>query len=120
MTFLTRTVAERLVGNEMKAHWAVRALGEHETAWQHLERAHILSQSFIGLHLANHMAMLGYAIELRDWREVVGQVARLALAPLGALTGRIPIGNTGRSNVSVFQPMPIPDDLRRAIETAPE
>jgi hypothetical protein len=60
--------------------------------------------------------MLRYAIEQRDWREVMGQLARLALAPLGALTGRIPIGNTGRSNVSAFQKMPIPDDLRRAIE----
>jgi hypothetical protein len=60
--------------------------------------------------------MLRYAIEQRDWREVMGQLVRLALAPLGALTGRIPIGNTGRSNVSTFQQMPIPDDLRRAIE----
>jgi hypothetical protein len=32
--------------------------------------------------------MLRYAIEQRDWREVMGQLVRLALAPLGALTGR--------------------------------
>lgn len=60
--------------------------------------------------------MLCFAIEQRDWREAAGQIIRLALAPLGALTGHIPIGNTGRSNVSAFQPLPIPDDLRRAIE----
>ena len=60
--------------------------------------------------------MLGFAAELRDWREVAGQLIRLVLAPLGALTGRIPMGNTGRSNVSAFQPMAIPDDLRRALE----
>ena len=41
--------------------------------------------------------MLGFAVELRDWREIAGQVVRLALAPLGAMTGRIPVGNTGRS-----------------------
>jgi hypothetical protein len=60
--------------------------------------------------------MLEFAVALRDWREVTGQVVRLILAPLGALTGRIPVGNTGRSNVSAFQPMAIPDDLRRALE----
>jgi hypothetical protein len=36
----------------------------------------------------------------------------LLLAPLGSLTGRLPIGNTGRSNVSAFLPMAIPQDLR--------
>jgi hypothetical protein len=60
--------------------------------------------------------MLRFAVQQRDWREVSGQIIRLALAPLGALTNRIPLGNTGRSNVSAFQPMPIPDDLRRSIE----
>jgi hypothetical protein len=60
--------------------------------------------------------MLGFAVEQRDWRETVGQVVRLALAPLGALTGRIPVGNTGRSNVSAFQPMPVPQDIATKIE----
>jgi hypothetical protein len=58
-----------------------------------------------------HLAMLGYAIRLRQPREIIGQLARLALAPIGTITGRIPRGNTGRSNVSAFQPMPIPPGL---------
>jgi hypothetical protein len=37
---------------------------------------------------------------------------RLLLSPLGSLSGRIPWGNTGRSTVSAFTPMPIPADLR--------
>ena len=97
-----------------------RASGEQATAWRHLERAHIVSQPQLGLHLASHVSMLGFAVELHDWRETVGQIVRLALAPLGALTGRIPVGNTGRSNVSAFQPMPVPDDLRRAVDAAQE
>jgi hypothetical protein len=60
--------------------------------------------------------MLAFADALRDWREVTGQVVRQILALLGALTGRIPVGNTGCSNVSAFQPMAVPDDLRRALE----
>jgi hypothetical protein len=50
---------------------------------------------------------------------VTGQLARLALAPLGALTGRMPWGNNGRSNVSAFKPMPIPDDLQDLLAERP-
>ena len=106
----------RLIKHEMSDFEKARLEDDGDSAWRALERAHIISQPFLGPHLGNHRAMLRYAIEQRDWREVMGQLVRLALAPLGALTGRIPIGNTGRSNVSAFQKMPIPDDLRRAIE----
>lgn len=108
--------ARRLIERETAAFEKARSTGDIATAWSALERAHITSQPYLGLHLANHWTMLGFAIAQRDWPEVVGQIIRLALAPLGALTGRIPIGNTGRSNVSAFQPMPVSDDLRRAIE----
>ena len=110
---LARTLhVRRLIAQEMSSHFAARTQGDTATAWRALERAHILSQPYLGPHLTNHCAMLTFALAQRDVREVIGQVARLALAPLGALTGRIPIGNTGRSNVSAFKPMPIPADLR--------
>lgn len=110
----------RVIADEMASFRAARSSGEQAVAWRHLERAHIVSQPHLGLHLASHWSMLGFAVELHDWRETAGQIVRLALAPLGALTGRIPVGNTGRSNVSAFQTMPVPDDLQRAIETAPK
>ncbi len=110
----------RLVSDEMTAFRTARAAGEIDIAWRHLERAHIVSQPHLGLHFASHWSMLGFAIEQRDWREGVGQIVRLALAPLGALTGRIPIGNTGRSNVSAFRPMPVPQDLVAKIEAIPK
>ena len=114
---LARTLlARRLIKLEMANFENACSIGDTGSAWQALERAHIISQPFLGPHLANHWAMLGYAVMQRDWREVTGQLIRLALAPVGALTGRIPVGNTGRSNIGVFRPMPIPDDLRRAIE----
>src|SRR3546814_13656885 len=37
-----------------------------------------------------------------DWREAAGQATRLFLIPLGSFTGRLPIGNSGRANVSAF------------------
>ncbi len=106
-----------LIAEEMTAYRAARAAGNHAAAWRALERAHIVSQPYLGLHLANHWTMLGFAAELRDWREVAGQIVRLLLAPFGAVAGRIPVGNTGRTNVSAFEPMDIPDDLRQKIET---
>lgn len=109
---LARTLhTRRLITDEMAAYRAARMAGNNSAAWVALERAHIISQPYLGPHLSIHRAMLGYAVDLRDWREAMGQIVRLALAPLGALTGRIPIGNTGRSNVSAFKSMPIADDL---------
>lgn len=60
--------------------------------------------------------MFAFAVRLRDWPEAAGQLLRLALAPLGNLTGRLPIGNTGRSTVSAFAPMDIPSDLRAILD----
>jgi hypothetical protein len=60
--------------------------------------------------------MLAFAVRLRDWPEAAGQLLRLALAPLGNLTGRLPIGNTGRSTVNAFNAMDIPPDLRAILD----
>jgi hypothetical protein len=49
------------------------------------------------------------------WREVIGQSTRIVAA---AVFSRIwvPIGNTGRANVSAIEPMTVPDDLRSLLE----
>jgi hypothetical protein len=59
--------------------------------------------------------MLKYAVVLRSPQEVLGQLARILAA---ALLSRIwvPVGNTGRANVSAMRPMPIPDDLQRLLD----
>lgn len=115
MTIPAKDHTRQLIAVEMAAFAAARATQDVAVAWTALERAHILSQPYLGPHLANHWAMLVFAVKQRDWREVIGQASRLALAPLGSLSGRIPFGNTGRSNVSAFKPMPIPEDLRDAL-----
>lgn len=90
---------------------AARAAGTAEARWNHLERAHIVSQSDAWLHTRNHAAMLALALQQRDRREAVGQVIRLILAAPGSLTGRYPEGNTGRVAAGLTTPMPIPPDL---------
>jgi len=80
-------------------------------AWQHLERAHILSQPFAGLHVKVHARMVGRAFRDRKWRELLGQLPRLLLAGPGSLFGRYPLGNRGTTVISMFQPEPLPPDL---------
>lgn len=90
--------------------------GDFPLAWHHLERAHILAQTDLVPHIVSHWRMLRLALVQRDWREAAGQLLRLALAPVGNVTGRLPIGNTGRSTVSAFAPMDIPRDLKSIVD----
>ncbi len=116
MTDPAESRLRELVGLELDRHDASATIGDTGAAWWALERAHILSQPDLPMHLRVHWTMLGYAVRQRDLREVAGQTLRLAVAPIGSLTGRIPVGNTGRSNVSAFEAMPIPAALRAAID----
>ena len=108
---MIRQTAEELIAREMTKYSRSRTVGEHALAWRALERAHIIAQPYFVLHLRSHWNMAGFALSLHDWREVAGQLLRLALVPLGSLTGRLPAGNTGRARISAFSPMPIPPDL---------
>ena len=101
--------------DEVAAYRLARRNDDIASAWIALERAHIISPPRLGPHLRIHALMLKLAIQTHNWREVSGQLLRLGLAPLGNLTGRIPEGNTGRSNVSAFASLPIPADLRRVL-----
>lgn len=83
--------------------------------WRHLERAHIVSQPDPWLHTGNHAAMLVLAVRQRDRREALGQVLRLIVAAPGSITGRYPVGNTGRVTAGLMTPMSIPDDLAAAL-----
>ena len=103
--------ARTLVMHEQALFHAAVSHGDTHAAWRSLERIHILSQEFGLMHLVSHWRMVRYAWSLRDGREVLGQLTRLALAPIGNISGRLPFGNTGRANVSAFQPMEIPPDL---------
>jgi hypothetical protein len=95
---------------------AARDAGDAGAEWRHLERAHILSQPNIRLHVATHMAMLGFALRERNSREIGGQLARLVFATPGSATGKYPRGNTGGANVSAFRQMPVPEDLATILD----
>ncbi len=88
------------------------------TRWHWLEAAHVLGQTTLSLHWRSHSAMLRYALQLRDLREAGGQVLRLALVPLGHALARLPIGNTGRAQVSALAPMVPQPHITRLIDGA--
>lgn len=90
--------------------------GHLHAAFGLLERAHVLGQSQLGRHWTVHLWMLRVGWRLGDRREVLGQLLRLALTPLGHLTGRLPAGNTGGSRVSAFTSLPVPPDLQKLLQ----
>jgi hypothetical protein len=87
-------------------------------AWLALEAAHVMGQRHLKPHVETHVLMLGLALRTRDWAEAAGQLFRLALVPLGHLTGRLPLGNPGRSTVSAFRPLPVRPELSAMIQQA--
>lgn len=115
---VSMAVIEPLLRDQYRRFCESRRIGDEAAAWQALEWEHILSQPYVGAHLASHWHMFRYAIELGDAREAAGQAMRFLLVPLGSLTGRLPAGNIGRARVSAFNPMPMPKTLAALIETA--
>lgn len=94
--------------------------GRPELAFAHLERAHVLGQASTREHVRVHWRMLLWGLEQRQAREVAGQVFRIVGAATKTGVGLVPAGNTGGSNISPFQRLPVPDDLQACIEHAKE
>jgi hypothetical protein len=86
--------------------------------FEHLERAHVLGQASTREHVRVHWRMLLWAWRHRDAREFFGQVYRLIGAATKTFIGLVPMGNTGGSNVSPVQPMPVDPELAAIIEKA--
>lgn len=92
--------------------------GDDESAFRHLERAHVLAQSSTYHHTRVHWLMLKHGLRTRDVRETAGQVLRIAGAATKTPLGIFPNGNTGGANVSPIKPMPVPEDLAEILRKA--
>lgn len=95
---------------------ARHALGANspQRAYPWLERAHVLTQRIPPLHAYSHWLMFLAGWEERDFREMLGQAARIPAALLFSKIW-VPEGNNGRARVSAFQPMPLSDELKRLL-----
>lgn len=105
-------MVERLLAASVNAAGTGRSTAQ---AWELAQAAHIVGQSLFPLHWRVHHHMLVMAARERNFAEAAGQLFRLALIPLGHLFGRLPVGNHGRSTVSAFRPMQVPEHLNRLI-----
>jgi hypothetical protein len=106
------SVVDQLLAASVKEAAAGRPT---EQAWELAQAAHIVGQSSFPLHWRVHRHMLAMAARERNPREAAGQLFRLALIPLGHLLGRLPVGNHGRSTVSAFRSMQVPEHMNRLI-----
>ena len=89
-----------------------------DSAFRHLERAHVLGQAATVEHVRVHARMFRWAVARRKPVEALGQLWRLAAAALKTPLGWLPEGNTGGSNVSGLRRMPVPADLQRILDDA--
>jgi hypothetical protein len=88
--------------------------GDFETAFRHLERAHVLAQRKTGRHTFIHWRILVAGLRRGDVREVVGQLPRIVASILFSREWA-PRGNSGRARVRAYKPMPVPADLRHLV-----
>ncbi|MVW77135.1 DUF3703 domain-containing protein [Pseudomonas xionganensis] len=95
-----------------------RAVGDYQSEFIHLERAHVLGQESTFWHVKVHFLMLIWAFRNNSIREFFGQIIRILGAAVVTPLGLVPLGNTGGSNVSPFKKMPIDTELDSLIKKA--
>ena len=103
---------------ELDAAASAEAQGNFHTAFEHLERAHILGRPATLEHVRVHWRMLRYAGRNRLGGETFGQAWRMVGAGLFTAVGLVPQGNTGGSGVNGFRRMPIPRDLQSLLDAS--
>lgn len=85
--------------------------GRLDKAWHHLERAHVLGQSWPREHNRVHWLMLKFGFRIKSGSEILGQIPRLILGGVKSFVGHIPLGNTGGANIPGFKALPITGEL---------
>lgn len=103
---------------ELKAYHAEFAKGELNSAWRHLERAHIIGQRYPFAHTLVHWRMLQFGLRIKSAKEVFGQIPRLLVGGVKSFVGKIPVGNPGGANVPLLRPFPIQKELQEIFNKA--
>ena len=83
-----------------------------KSAWNYLERAHIIGQKYPYAHTLVHWKMLQFGFKIKNGKEIFGQIPRLIFGGIKSFVGKIPVGNTGGAIVPPLKPFPIEKDLQ--------
>lgn len=89
--------------------------GDYAKALRHLEVAHVLGQQYVVPHVKTHYRMLMIGLRRRSLRQTWGQMMRIVLGAIGSAVGRVPSGNTGGTNISMFARLPIDARIRHLL-----
>ena len=90
---------------------------DYANAWHHLERSHIIGQSYPIEHTYSHWLMLKFGLKQRNSKEVFGQIIRLFVGGWKSFIDHVPLGNTGGANVPPLKRMIIPEDINALFHT---
>lgn len=76
----------------------------------------MIGQAYVALHVKSHWLMFKVEVRRRCPVAAFGQAVRIALGAIGSAVGVVPMGNTGGSDISMFQRMPIAPKLQNIID----
>lgn len=85
-------------------------------AMAQLKRAHVLGQLAVWPHVYTHWLMLVVEWRRHRFGAVIGQCIRMLLGAIGSFVGKVPTGNTGDSDISMFVSLPIDSELQQIID----
>ena len=83
---------------------------DFETAFRHLERAHVLGQAWNSPHARVHLGMMRWSLRRGDLSRLVRQTLILLSNPLATALVRGLVGASGQ-NVNPLRRGPVPSDL---------
>ena len=120
MKFYTNmpTALKPFFENELKDFQKKLDVKNFQSAWKHLERAHIIGQKYPFSHNLVHWEMLKFGFIIKDFKEIVGQIPRLLFGGVKSFVGKVPIGNTGGANVPPLKKFPIQKDVLEIFKAA--
>jgi hypothetical protein len=97
---------------ELEACRQQHQMNNLQSAWRHLERAHVIGQAYPYAHSLVHWKMLLFGIQIKSTKEVIGQIPRLLIGGVKSFVGKIPVGNTGGSNIPPLRSLPIEPEIQ--------
>ncbi|MFD1552566.1 hypothetical protein DNU06_15650 [Putridiphycobacter roseus] len=97
---------------ELNDYKHMLAQGQLKSAWNHLERAHIIGQRYPFAHSFIHWKMLGFGFKIKNRKEILGQIPRLVFGGVKSFVGKVPVGNPGGANVPPLKSFPIDKELQ--------
>lgn len=111
-----RPVQKEAFEREMSAARGFEGQGLLDDAFRHLERAHVLGQRYVLPHTRTHWRMFLIACRRGDLAASWGQAVRMVLGALGSAVGKVPVGNTGGTNISMFARLPVEPELAKLMD----